>query len=140
MKKVQNLSRSFLRCGGPCQPAATAASLNICALLSAHVPSCEFELQRIATSLCRLANQEQASTLRRLLPRRPLMKRMGIALAALLALALVSFPALAWIRSPATTFGTLPAGATPPEGLTTGPNGDVYASTFGFPASGPTAL
>jgi DNA-binding beta-propeller fold protein YncE len=67
------------------------------------------------------------------------MKRMGIALAALLALALVSFPALAWIRSPATTFATLPTGATPPEGLTTGPNGDVYASTFGFPAKGPTS-
>ena len=48
------------------------------------------------------------------------MKRLGIALAALLALTLVSFPALAWIRSPATTFGTLPPG--------------------GFPASGPTAL
>jgi len=67
------------------------------------------------------------------------MKRLGITLAALLALTLVSIPALAWIRSPATTFATLPAGATPPEGLTTGPNGDVYASTFGFPASGPTS-
>ncbi|HKE42091.1 MAG TPA: SMP-30/gluconolactonase/LRE family protein [Casimicrobiaceae bacterium] len=63
------------------------------------------------------------------------MKRLSVALIALLSLAL-SLPASAWIRSPATTFATLPSGATPPEGLTTGPNGDVYASTFGFPESG----
>jgi DNA-binding beta-propeller fold protein YncE len=63
------------------------------------------------------------------------MKHLSVALIALLALAL-SLPASAWIRSPATTFATLPPGATPPEGLTTGPNGDVYVSTFGFPASG----
>ena len=63
-------------------------------------------------------------------------KRWYLALAALLALAFVSLPAAAWIRSPATTFATLPPGATPPEGLTVDTNGDVYVATFGFPASG----
>lgn len=64
------------------------------------------------------------------------MKRFGYVSAIVLALALASSSALAWIRSPATTFATLPPGATPPEGLTVAANGDVYVSTFGFPASG----
>jgi sugar lactone lactonase YvrE len=59
--------------------------------------------------------------------------RLCIALTALLTLAFVSFPAAAWIRSPATTFATLPSGATTPEGITVGPDGNVYVSTFGFP-------
>src|SRR5438045_3980697 len=54
---------------------------------------------------------------------------------ALLALALVS-PAHAWIRSPATTFATLPSGATTPEGITVDTVGNVYVSTFGFPETG----
>jgi sugar lactone lactonase YvrE len=36
----------------------------------------------------------------------------------------------AWIRSPATTFAVLPAGATNPEGITVVPDGNVYVSTF----------
>jgi len=64
------------------------------------------------------------------------MKRVGLAVAALLVGALLSLPAVAWNSSPATTFATLPTGATPPEGITVAPNGDVYVSTFGFPASG----
>lgn len=63
-------------------------------------------------------------------------QRWYLALAALLALAVISLPAAAWIRSPATTFATLPPGATPPEGLTVDTNGDVYVTTFGYPASG----
>ena len=59
--------------------------------------------------------------------------RLCFALTALLSLAFVSFPAAAWIRSPATTFATLPTGATTPEGITVGPDGNVYVSTFGFP-------
>ncbi|HEX7270588.1 MAG TPA: SMP-30/gluconolactonase/LRE family protein [Casimicrobiaceae bacterium] len=59
--------------------------------------------------------------------------RSFLALTALLSLALVSFPAAAWIRSPATTFATLPPGATTPEGITVGLDGSVYVSTFGFP-------
>ena len=60
------------------------------------------------------------------------MKRL-FALSVLLALALVSLPSIAWIRSPATTFATLPAGATPPEGIAVDASGNVYVSTFGFP-------
>jgi sugar lactone lactonase YvrE len=67
------------------------------------------------------------------------MKRIGFALAVILASALLaSSSALAWNRSPATTFATLPPGATPPEGLTVAANGDVYVSTFGVPPSGPS--
>lgn len=54
----------------------------------------------------------------------------------LLLLALVALPSQAWIRSPATTFATLPAGATPPEGIAVDAGGNVYVSTFGFPESG----
>jgi DNA-binding beta-propeller fold protein YncE len=63
------------------------------------------------------------------------MKRL-FALSVLLALALVSLPSIAWIRSPATTFATLPAGATPPEGIALDASGNVYVSTFGFPETG----
>ncbi len=54
----------------------------------------------------------------------------------LIALTLMAVPAHAWFRSPATTFATLPPGATPPEGLTVDAKGNVYVATFGFPASG----
>ena len=64
------------------------------------------------------------------------MKRLGLAVIAFLVGALLAFPALAWNRSPATTFATLPAGATPPEGLTVDSNGNVYVATFGFPETG----
>jgi len=63
------------------------------------------------------------------------MKRL-FALSLLITLALVSLPSQAWIRSPATTFATLPAGATPPEGIAVDAGGNVYVSTFGFPESG----
>jgi sugar lactone lactonase YvrE len=66
------------------------------------------------------------------------MKRPGVLVAALLTL-IIALPAQGWNRSPATTFAALPAGATPPEGLTTDAAGNVYVSTFGFPASGPSA-
>jgi sugar lactone lactonase YvrE len=68
-----------------------------------------------------------------------LMKRLHVALfAALVAFTLIPLSAAAWIRSPATTFATLPAGATPPEGITADAAGNIYVTTFGFPASGPT--
>lgn len=47
-----------------------------------------------------------------------------------LSLLLVPLCASAWIRSPATRFATLPEGATNPEGITVGPYGKVYVSTF----------
>ena len=61
-------------------------------------------------------------------------------LVALVAFTLVPLSAAAWVRSPATTFGTLPAGATPPEGITADAAGNIYVTTFGFPASGPTTV
>jgi len=67
------------------------------------------------------------------------MKRLCLSLvAAFVAFNLLPPPAMAWISSPATTFATLPAGATPPEGLTVDGSGNVYVTTFGFPASGPS--
>ena len=67
------------------------------------------------------------------------MKRLHCSLlAALVAFTLLPLSAAAWIRSPATTFATLPAGATPPEGITADAAGNIYVTTFGFPASGPT--
>ncbi|HWT46788.1 MAG TPA: hypothetical protein VN085_12515, partial [Vicinamibacterales bacterium] len=65
-----------------------------------------------------------------------MMKRPGFGMIAFLVGALLALPALAWNRSPATTFATLPAGATPPEGLTVDSSGNVYVATFGFPATG----
>jgi sugar lactone lactonase YvrE len=53
----------------------------------------------------------------------------------MLALALAA-PAEGWNRNPATTFATLPSDATPPEGITVDASGNVYVSTFGWPASG----
>ena len=58
---------------------------------------------------------------------------------ALVAVSLFPVSAAAWLRSPATTFATLPAGATPPEGITADAAGNIYVTTFGFPASGPTS-
>ena len=49
---------------------------------------------------------------------------------------LLPISALAWVRHEATSFATLPPGATPPEGITADPGGNIYVSTFGFPASG----
>ncbi len=45
-------------------------------------------------------------------------------------LLLLPLSASAWIRSPATNFATLPDGATNPEGIAVGPDGNIYVSTF----------
>ena len=54
-----------------------------------------------------------------------------------LVMLLLSAPdALAWIRSPATTFATLPAGAANPEGITADDAGNIYVTTFNPGGSG----
>lgn len=49
---------------------------------------------------------------------------------ALLALLCVPLYAAAWDRGEVTTFATLPPGGTHPEGITVGPHGKFYVSTF----------
>ena len=68
-----------------------------------------------------------------------LYRSLVVGLAALLVMALLPVSAAAWNRSPATTFATLPAGATPPEGITADATGNIYVTTFGFPPSGATS-
>src|SRR3954447_537320 len=47
-----------------------------------------------------------------------------------------SVPAAAFDRGHVETFAVLPEGLTGPEGLTVGPDGNVYVTTFGFNAQG----
>jgi sugar lactone lactonase YvrE len=46
-------------------------------------------------------------------------------------------PATAWDRGNVETFAILPDGATGPEGITVGLDGNVYVTTFGFNRTGP---
>jgi len=61
----------------------------------------------------------------------------GILACASFMLTISSNPAAAWDRERAEVFAVLPDGATGPEGLTVGKDGNVYVTTFGFNAAGP---
>jgi sugar lactone lactonase YvrE len=62
--------------------------------------------------------------------------RVSVVLALASLLAASALPAAAWYRGEVQLFATLPAGSTGPEGLTVGPDGNVYVATFGFNAEG----
>jgi sugar lactone lactonase YvrE len=62
--------------------------------------------------------------------------RRRLAAAAALMMLAAAPPAMAWERGQAEVFAALPAGASGPEGLTVGPDGNVYVATFGFTSAG----
>ena len=53
-----------------------------------------------------------------------------------LLLAGTATPVAAWQRTPATIFAILPPGSSGPEGLTVGPDRNLYVASFGFTSSG----
>ena len=65
--------------------------------------------------------------------------RLLLGIVASVLLLYLALPVGAWHRTRAELFAILPAGSTGPEGLTVGPDGNVYITTFGFNSQGPVA-
>jgi len=63
--------------------------------------------------------------------------RLLLGIVASVLLLYLALPVGAWHRTRAELFAILPAGSTGPEGLTVGPDGNVYVTTFGFNSQGP---
>lgn len=64
------------------------------------------------------------------------MRSLRMALAQLLVITLLPLAAEAWIRLPARTFATLPAGFAHPEGVTADGHGNIYVTTFDITKAG----
>jgi len=62
--------------------------------------------------------------------------RLQLGIVASVLLLWLALPVGAWHRTRAELFAILPAGSTGPEGLTVGPDGNVYVTTFGFNSKG----
>src|SRR5262245_43450517 len=92
--------------------------------------------RRQATANARRRTRRAAAEMGEIMRR--LTRRLGLATIAGAGLAFVMAqgPAHAWDRGNVDTFAVLPEGATGPEGITVGRDGNVYVTTFGFNAAG----
>src|SRR5215468_1488817 len=67
-------------------------------------------------------------------------RKLALAALACVGVAAANTPAPAWDRGKVETFAVLPAGSPMVEGLTVGPDGNVYVSTFDPTGASPAQL